>query len=190
MHDELAQFLLIAAFTAAGLVILVPLGVYLVHRLFFFDWPPLYEWEQARRQLRLGDRWRVIWATYRHHPASRAALAGAQVAHARYRQAAAQRGLNRQRPGRRAVGMVYCGVLAAVWAALAAAYSQQRILYSVQAACFAGLALVSGLDLDRRTARRQAELMARLQAEIENRYPRSRDAPPRQRQEPGLPHSA
>ncbi len=50
MHHDLAQFLLIAAIVAAGLVILVPLGVYLVHKVFAFDWPPLYEWQQARRQ--------------------------------------------------------------------------------------------------------------------------------------------
>ncbi len=188
MHHDLAQFLLIAAIVAAGLVILVPLGVYLVHKVFAFDWPPLYEWQQARRQLRPSDRWRVIWATYRHHPAGRAALADAQLAHARYRQAAAQRALDRQRSRWRAVATVYCGVLAALWAALAATHSQQRILYSIQAACFAGLALVNGLGP--RTARRQTEPMARLQAEIENRYPRSRDAAPPQRQEPGLPHSA
>lgn len=167
MHHDLARLLLITAFTAAGLVILVPPGVYLVHKLFFFDWPPLYEWQQARRQLRLSDRWRVIWATYRHHPASRAVLAGAQVAHARYRQAVAQRALDRQRPGWRAVATVYCGVLAALWAALAATHSQQQILYSIQAVCFAGLALSNGLGP--RTARRQAELMARLQAEIKDR---------------------
>jgi len=148
------------------LVGLVPLGVYLAHKLFLFDWPELYEWQQARRQLRPSDRWRVIWATYRHHPASRATPADAQLAHARYRQAVAQRALDRQRPGRQTVGMVYCGVLAAVWAAFAAAYSQQRILFSIQAACFAGLALSNWLDP--RTARRQAELMARLQAQIEH----------------------
>ena len=189
MPHDLAQFLLIAALTAVGLIILIPLGIFLVHKLFFFDWPPLYEWQQARRQLRRIDQWRVIWATYRHHPASRAALADAQLAHVRYRQAAAQRALDRQRrPGRRAVATVYCGVLAAVWAALAATYSQQRILYSIQAASFAGLAL--GYWLDRRAARRQAELMARLQTEINDRYMRHLDAAPEQPPEPGLPHSA
>jgi len=186
-HD-LAQFLLVAVLAAVGLVILFPLGIYLVHKLFFFDWPPLYEWQQARRQLRRIDRWRVIWATYRRHPASRHALADAQLAHARYRQAAAQRPLGRQRPGWRTVATVYCGVLAAFWAALAATHGQQRILSIIQAASFAGLALVNWLGP--RTARRQAELMARLQTEIDDRYTRQRDAAPAQPQEPGLPHSA
>jgi len=186
-HD-LAQLLLIVALASAGLMILIPLGIYLVHKLFFFDWSPLYEWQQARRQLRLSDRWRVIWATYRHHPASRPALADAQLAHARYRQAAAQRALDRQRLGWRAVATVYCGVLAAFWVALAATHSQQRILHSIQAFSFAGLAIVTWLSP--RTARRQADLMARLQTEIDDHYMRQRDATPTQPQEPGLPHSA
>ncbi len=187
MPHDLAQFLLVSALAAVGLVILIPLGIYLVHKLFFFDWPPLYEWQQARRQLRRIDPWRVIWATYRHRPASCPALADAQLAYARYRQAAAQRALDRQRrPGRRAVATVYFGVLAAFWAALAATHGQQRILHSIQAASFAGLALVNWLSP--RSARRQAELMARLQTEIDDRYTRQQAAAPAQ--EPGLPHSA
>ncbi len=168
MHPDLVQLFRIAALGAVALGILVPLGIYLVHKLFFFDWPPLYEWQQARGQLRLQDRWRVIWATYRHHPASRAVLADAQLAHVRYRQAAAQRALERQRQrrGRRVVAAAYFGVLAAYWAAFAATHSQVRILLSLQAASFAGLALV--IWLGPRSARRQAELMARLQAQIEH----------------------
>jgi hypothetical protein len=166
VHPDLAQVLLIAALGAVGLVILVPLRIYLVHKLFFFDWPPLYEWQQARRQLRLSDWRRVIWATYRHHPASRATLADAQLAYARYRQAAAQRALDR-RPGWRAVAAVYWGVLAALWVALAATHSQLRILSSIQAFSYAGLAIV--IWMGPRSARRLVELMARLQAEIKDR---------------------
>jgi hypothetical protein len=99
-HDP-AQAFLIAALAAVGLAMLVPLIIYLRNKLFFFDWPPLYEWQQARRQLHRIDQGRVIWATYRHHPASRATLADAQLAYARYRQASAQRALDRRRPGRR-----------------------------------------------------------------------------------------
>jgi len=164
VRPDLTQVLVVAALSAVGFAILIPLITYLVHKLFFFDWPPLYEWQQTRRQLRLSDRWRVIWATYRHHPTSRAVLADSQLAYARYRQAAAQRALGRHRRGWRAAVTVYL-VLAAVWAALAATLSQQRILNSLQAASFAGLALVIGLSP--RSARRLAELMARLQTEIQ-----------------------
>jgi hypothetical protein len=83
------------------------------------------------------------------------------------------------------VATVYRGVLAAVWTALAATYSQRRILYSIQAACFAGLALVNWLDP--RTARHQAELMARLQAPITTATRASGIPRPRTRKSLGCP---
>ena len=146
MHHEPEQAFLIAALVTVGLVIVVPLIIYLVHKLFFFffffDWPPLYEWQQARRQLRRIDQGRVIWATYcRHHPASRAALGGAQLAYARCRQAAAQRALDRQRRGRRIGAVVFLGGTAAGFAALAAVQSQQRITDIVIAVGYASNAL-------------------------------------------------
>jgi hypothetical protein len=80
-----------------GVVILVALIWPLANKLFFFDWPPLYEWQQARRPLCRIDQWRVIWATGRNHPARRAEQTEAQLAYARYRQARAQRALDRRR---------------------------------------------------------------------------------------------
>lgn len=186
-HDP-AQVLFIAAL-AAGLVILVPVIIYLRNKLFFFDWPPLYEWQQARRQLRRIDQGRVIWATYRHHPASRAMLADAQLAHARYRQASAQRALDRRRPGRRVAAAALGGVLAAGCAALAVTNSQQRIVFIWAAAGYASSAL-GPLVEGPRTLKRLTERMARLQAEIQDCYRRPGVAAPTQRQEPKLPHSA
>ena len=190
MPHEPEQVFLIAALVTVGLVIVVPVIIYLVHKLFFFDWPPLYEWQQARRQLRRIDQGRVIWATYyRHHPASRAALGGAQLACARYRQAAAQRALDRQRRGRRIGAVVFLGATAAGFAALAAVQSQQRITDIVIAVGYASNALGT-LLAGPRSWRRQTERMTRLQAAIEDCCARRPDAAPPQRQERGLPHSA
>ena len=86
---------LIAALATVVLGILVALIRPMVRKLFFFDWPPLYEWQQARRQLRRTDQWRVIWATRRSHPVSCATLADAQLAYVRYRHASAQRSAQR-----------------------------------------------------------------------------------------------
>jgi hypothetical protein len=166
-----AQVLFIAAL-AAGLVILIPVIVFLRNTLFFYDWrPPLYEWQQACRQLRRIDQGRVIWATYRHHPASRAMLADAQLAYARYCQARAQRALDRRRPGRRVAAAASFGVLAAGSAAIAATNSQQRIALTLGAAGYAMSAL-SLLLGGPRSLKRGTERMARLQAEIQDRYRR------------------
>ncbi len=154
------------------MVILVPLIIYLVHKLFFFDWPPLYEWQQARRQLRRIDQWRVIWATRRNHPTIQATLAGAQLTYARYLQAAAQRALDRRR-GLRVSLAAYLGIVAAGNAVIAATQSQQRITGSVAAAWFAISALWA-LAVDPWLLRRQIERMARLGAEIE----RAHEMPP------------
>jgi hypothetical protein len=171
VHHDPAQVFLIAAL-AAGLVILIPVIIFLRNRLFFFDWPPLYEWQQARRQLRLIGRGRVIWATCRRHPASRVTLADAQLAYARYRQAAAQRALDRRRPGRRVAAAAFFGVLAAGSAVLAATHSQQRIVFIWGAAGYALSALGPLLE-GPRSMKRLAERMARLQAEIQDCYRRS-----------------
>jgi hypothetical protein len=187
-HDP-AQAFLIAVLAAVGLAILVPLIIYLRNKLFFFDWPPLYEWQQARRQLHRIDQGRVIWATYRHHPASGATLADAQLAYARYRRALAQRALDRRRPGRRVAAAAFFGVLAAGCAALAATNSQQRIVFIWAAAGYASSALGQLVE-GPRTLKRLTGRMARLQAEIQDCYRRPGVAAPTQRQEPGLPHSA
>ena len=166
MHQDPAQPFLIAALATLGLVILVPLIIYLRNKLFFFDWPPLYEWQQARRQLHRIDQGRVMWATYRHHPASRATLADAQLAYARYRQAAAQRALDRERPWRR-VAAAFFGVLAAGSAAFAAMHSQQRIIFILGASGYAIGALGPLLE-GPRSLKRLTERMAQLQAEIQD----------------------
>lgn len=161
---------LIAALVVVAVIIVVALLWPLANKLFSFDWPPLYEWQQARRPLRRIDRWRVIWATDRNHPVGRAALADAQLAYARYCQARTQRGLDRQRGRRRwRVGvLVLQGIAAAGFTALAAAHSQQRLLYSLLAA---GQALgVLGIVLENsRSLRRRADRMARLQIQIKDR---------------------
>jgi hypothetical protein len=142
-------------------VILVALIWPLVSKLFFFDWPPLYEWQQARRPLRPTDQWRVIWATDRNHPAGRATLADAQLAYARYRQTRARRALNRRRPGWRVGALVLQGIVVAGFAALAAAHSEQRVFYTLLAAGNAlgavGNVLESSRSLPRAT--RQARSM-------------------------------
>ncbi len=181
-HDP-AQIFLITALAAIGLVIVVPLIIYLGHKLFFFDWPPLYEWQQARRQLRPIDRWHVIWATRRNHPAIQAALAGAQLTYARYLQARAERALDRRRRQRGLrVSLAVClGVVAAGDAVIAATQRQLRIIDSVAAASFTMLAF-STLVADPWLLRRQIERMARLQAEIE----RAPEMPPDGRQQPTI----
>lgn len=85
----------------AGVVVIVALVVVRsrVQRRIFAG-PRLDAWHQARRQLRWADQWRVIWATRWTHTASRAGLAHAQLAYARYFQDAAGRAIEKQsRPG-------------------------------------------------------------------------------------------
>jgi broad specificity phosphatase PhoE len=160
----------IAALIAVGVVILVALIWPLANKLFFFDWPPLYEWQQARRPLRRIDQWRVIWATDRHHLARRAGLTEAQLAYARYRQARAQRALDRRRrrQGWGVVALVGHGIAVAGFAALAAAHSQQRAFYSLLAASQALGALGTVLGFPGSLSR-QVKRMARLQSQIEDR---------------------
>lgn len=163
MDRDPARAFLIAALATVVLGILVALIRPWVQQLFFFDWPPLYEWQQARRQLRRIDQWHVIWATRRNHPIGRARLADAQLAYVRYLQAGAQRSLHRRglRVGLAAIFIVNAGS----WA-VAAAHSQQRIADSVLAACFAICALGWGLVVPR-SEKRLTERMARLRAETE-----------------------
>jgi len=158
----------VAALIAVGVVILVALIWPLANKLFLFDWPPLYEWQQARRPLRRIDQWRVIWATDRHHPARRAELTEAQLAYARYRQARAQRALDRRRPGWGVVVLVVQGIGIAGFAALAVAYSQQGAFYSLLAAgqVLGALGTVLGLP---GSLSRQVERLARLQIQIQDR---------------------
>jgi hypothetical protein len=100
----------VAALIVVGVVILVALIWPLANKLFLLDWPPLFEWQQARRPLRRIDQWQVIWATGRDHPARRAEQTEAQLAYARYRQARAQRALDRRRPGWGVVVLVVQGI--------------------------------------------------------------------------------
>ncbi len=144
---------LIAALATVVLGILVALIRPMVRKLFFFDWPPLYEWQQARRQLRRTDQWRVIWATRRSHLISGATLADAQLAYARYRHASAQRSAQRllRRRGLRVSLAAISVVFAGSWAVAAAAQSQQRITDSVAAAGAAMAALVTATSAARST---------------------------------------
>jgi len=162
--------LVVAALIVVGVVILVALIWPLANKLFFFDWPPLYEWQQARRPLRRIDQWRVIWATGRNHPARRAELTEAQLAYARYRQARAQRALDRRRPklGLGVVALVGQSIVAAGFAALAAAHSQQRAFYIFLAAgqALGAFGIVLGLP---GSLSRQVKRMARLQIQIQDR---------------------
>ncbi len=171
-HDpaQVTVFLIAALATVVVLVILVALIRPMVRKLFFFDWPPLYEWQQARRQLSRADQWRVIWATRRNHPVSRATPAGAQLAYARYRHASAQRSAQRLlcRRGLRVSLAAISVVFAGSWAVAAAAQSQQRIADSVAAAGAAMAALAGALDPW--SVRRLIKRMARLQREIEDRH--------------------
>lgn len=163
-----ATVFVVAALIVVGVVILVALIWPLANKLFLSTWPPFYEWQQARRPLRRIDQWRVIWATERNHPARRAELAEAQLAYARYRQARAQRALDRRRPGWQVVALVVQGITVAGFAALAAAHSQQRALYSLLAAgCALGaLGNVLGFPWP---LRREVKRMARFQTQIKER---------------------
>ena len=158
----------VAALIAVGVVILVALIWPLANKLFFSDWPPLYEWQQARRPLRRSDQWRVIWATYRNRPARCAELTEAQLAYARYRQARAQRALDRRRPGWQVVVLIVQGIGVAGFAAPAAAHSQQRAFYSLLAAGQALGALGTVLGLPGSLSR-QVKRMTRLRIQIEDR---------------------
>ncbi len=161
---------LIAALVVVGVIILVALLWPLANKLFFFDWPPLYEWQQARRPLRRIDQWRVIWATDRNHLVGRAELADAQLAYARYRQARAQRALDRQRRRRgwQVVALVLQGIAVAGFTALAAAHSRQRVVYSLLAAGQA-LGILGNVLESSRSLSRRVERMARLQTQIKDR---------------------
>lgn len=167
---SLTTVLVVAALIVVGVVILVALIWPLANKLFFSDWPPLYEWQQARRPLRRIDQWRVIWATCRNHPARRAEVTEAQLAYARYRQARAQRALDRRRPrlGWGVVALVVHGIGIAGFAALAAAHSQQRAFYSLLAAgqALGARGIVLGLP---GSLSRQAKRMTRLQTRIADR---------------------
>jgi hypothetical protein len=112
----------------------------------------------------------VIWATGRNRPVGRAALAEAQVAYARYRQARAQRALDRQRRRWRwrVVALVFLCIAAAYWAAMAAAQGQQRTIDSLVAAGYVLGALGNVLE-NSRSLRRQGDRMARLQTRIKDR---------------------
>jgi hypothetical protein len=110
----------------------------------------------------------VIWAAWGNHPARRAELTGAQLAYARYRQARAQRALDRRRPGWGVVVLVGHGIVVAGFAALAAAHSQQRAFYSLLAAGQALGALGTMLGFPGSLSR-QVKRMARLQMQIEDR---------------------
>lgn len=136
-----------------------------------FAGPHRGAWQQARRQLRHLDQWRVIWATRRNHPVSRAGLAGAQLVYVRYLQDAARRTLLGYRWLRTALPAIY-GVLAAGYAAFAVTQSRGRIIHVLIAACWAAISLIWALAVPR-SVRRMPEKMVRLQAEIEraNRMP-------------------
>ena len=103
----------------------------------------------------------MIWATGRNHPVGRAALAEAQLAYARYLQARAQRALDRRRPGWQVVALVLQGIAVASSAALAAAHSQQRVLYSEPAAGPAALGALGIVLESSRSLKRRADRMAR-----------------------------
>jgi hypothetical protein len=167
---SLTTVFVVAGLIVVGVVILVALIWPLVNKLFFVDWPPLYEWQQARRPLRRLDQWRVIWATGRNHPAGRAELTEAQLAYARYRQARAKRALDRRRKrlGWGVFALVGHGIGIASFAALAAAHSQQRVFYGLLAAgqALGLLGIVLGLP---GSLSRQVKRMARLQIQIEDR---------------------
>lgn len=172
MHHDLSweTAFLIGALGVVGVIILVALLRPLANKLFFFDWPPLYDWQQARRPLRRVDQWRVIRATGRNHLVGRAALADAQLAYARYCQARAQRALDRQRRRRgwRVGALLLQGIAVAGFTALAAAHSQQRVVYGLGAAGQA-LGILGGLLESSRSLSRRVERMTRLQAQIEDR---------------------
>lgn len=130
----------------------------------FFTGPGFAEWRQERRQLRAFDQWRVIWATSRNRPVSRAALAGAQLAHVRYLQDMARRApLVR---GLLAVLAAASAFLAAGLVVSAVAQSQRRMADSIFAAVWAIYALGLGLALPW-LLRRLPERMARLREQIE-----------------------
>lgn len=141
-----------------------------------FAGPRLDAWQQARRQLGWADLWRVIWATQFNHLTSRATLAPAQLAYARYLQDAARRSIERQsRPGLwkgfRLTTAAVLGFTAIGWWATAAmqSHGSARVFPYVAAAWSACCALYTALAVPM-AWRRLVKRMARLQAKIEDRY--------------------
>jgi hypothetical protein len=159
---------------AAVVVLVLTVVAFVIHpwvRGRFFAGPRLDKWQEARRRLSRADQWRVIWQTRRNYPASRVALADAQLAYARYLQDAAERSPWLRWRWLRVGLPAYFGVLA-VFAAggtiTQGQSSQERLTDTVLAAGFAMSALTGALVP--RSMRRLIKRMARLLQEIEDRH--------------------
>jgi hypothetical protein len=177
MHHDPVHVTAFLIAAAAGVIVIVALVVVRprVQRRIFAG-PRLDAWQQARRQLRWADQWRVIWATQFNHLTSRAALARAQLTYARYLQDAAGRAIDKQsRPGlwkglrlTTAAGLGFTAV--AYWATAATqTQGSAKIFPYAAAAWFAFYALYTALAVPR-SWRRLMKRMTRLQAKIEDRY--------------------
>ena len=178
MHPVLAEILILAVLVTVMVGIFAALIRSWAQEHLFLG-PRRDEWQQARRQFRHLDQWRVIWATHRNHQVSRARLAAAQLIYVRYLQDAARRALLLRWRWLRIAMPAISGVLAAGYATVAAAHSQQRVMDSLFAIGWAIYSLGWGVALPL-SVRRLPERMARLQAEIE----RAHGMPPEDRQMP------
>ena len=175
MHHDPAHVTGFLTGVAVGVVltaVLVVIRLQVQRRI--FAGPRLDTWQQARRQLGWADQWRVIWATQFSHLTSRAALAHAQLAYARYLQDAARREIEKQsrpglRRGSRLTAAAGFGLAAIGWWAAAAAQSHEpnKAVSFAVAAWFTFSALYTALALPR-SLRRLMTRMARLEAKIED----------------------
>lgn len=176
MHHDPAHVTGFLIGVAAGVVLTAILAVIRVQvQRRIFAGPRLDAWQQARRQLGWAGQWRVIWATQFSHLTSRAALAHAQLAYARYLQDAARREIEKQsrpglRRGRWLAAAAGFGLAATGWWAAAATPGQgpEEVVAFAAAAWLMFSALYTALALPR-SWRRLMKRMARLQAKIEDR---------------------
>ena len=145
------------------------LAVGLRFRRRLFAGPARDAWELARRDLSLGDRQRVRWATGRRHPVGRPALAFPQLVYSRYVQYQAERSPLRRRPLRLSLAALYVA-LAGLQFAVGATDQQSRVRDFVYGVLFIALSVLFGTMMPRlldRTGRK----MKRLRRQVRDRYP-------------------
>ena len=145
----------------------IAVGLRLRRRL--FAGPARDAWELARRDLSLGDRQRVRWATGRRRPVGRPALALPQLVYSRYVTDQAERSPLRRRPVRFGMAALYVG-LAALQFAVGAVDQQSRVRDFVWGVLFVACAILFGTMMPR-LLNRSEQKMKRLRRQVRERHP-------------------
>lgn len=155
-------FLILVTYAGA-----IAIGLRFRRRL--FAGPARDAWALARRDLSLGDRQRVRWATGRRRAVGRPALALSQLVYSRYVQYQAERSPLRRRPLRLGFAALYVA-LAALQFAVGAADQQSRVRDFGLGALFVILSVLFGTIMPR-LLDRTGQKMKRLRRQVRERYP-------------------